>query len=379
MSHESARRAFLILWALVGLAALVASCRPMVRAALIPDEPFDEMAAPAAPDYDEPGSWAALPGRRDEADVTPEGESDGQQKAAVDVFFIHPTTYYDDEHWNQPLGDDDANELTDEAVLRNQASAFNAMARVFAPRYRQATLGSFITEDRTDGDAALALAYEDVRAAFQAYLENWGGERPIIIASHSQGSRHAVQLLSEFFAEGAEFGSDTLRERLVAAYVIGTPIPKDTLTRALEGIPVCETPEQTGCLITYNTVEDGDPPERFAEPRVWYPSGPEVADGTTLVCVNPVTWRTDGKKSARKDHLGAVRFKKGDDEVPTPKRKLLTARCKGGLLHTDLSESFGWQTWGKDYHNVDYSLFYMNIRKNVAQRIRAHLGPEQER
>ena len=46
-------------------------------------------------------------------------------------------------------------------------------------------------------------------------------EGPFIIASHSQGSTHAIRLLKEFV------DSTTLQQQLVAAYIIGMQIPDD--------------------------------------------------------------------------------------------------------------------------------------------------------
>ncbi len=68
--------------------------------------------------------------------------TDGQAAAPVDVFFLHPTTYFTHKTWNAPLSDQGANETTDQDILRNQASAFNACCRVYAPRYRQIAFGA---------------------------------------------------------------------------------------------------------------------------------------------------------------------------------------------------------------------------------------------
>jgi hypothetical protein len=50
------------------------------------------------PDYTQPPSWAALPDRRDNADVVP-------LDSGADVFFLQPTTYYNSAHWNGPIDD----------------------------------------------------------------------------------------------------------------------------------------------------------------------------------------------------------------------------------------------------------------------------------
>jgi hypothetical protein len=62
---------------------------------LKPEHSFTEAPPPAAPDYAVASSWAALPDRQDDADVLPGGDvQDRQSTAPVDVFFVHPTTFF---------------------------------------------------------------------------------------------------------------------------------------------------------------------------------------------------------------------------------------------------------------------------------------------
>ena len=67
-----------------------------------PDHAFGDESIPLAPDYSNESNWAALPWRKDSADVTPSSKfPDNQAAAQVDVFFVHPTTYVSSEAWNQ--------------------------------------------------------------------------------------------------------------------------------------------------------------------------------------------------------------------------------------------------------------------------------------
>ena len=164
---------------------------------LKPELSFAEATPPVAPDYSQPQSWAALPDRQDAADVLPGGDVQDRQAAAeVDVFFVHPTTFFGTAGWNQSLDDTSTNALTDTFVLRSQASVYNSCCRIYAPRYRQATIYSFM--DRAgDGKPALQLAYEDVERAFDYFIEHYNQGRPFILAGHSQGSVHVRTLLRE--------------------------------------------------------------------------------------------------------------------------------------------------------------------------------------
>ena len=68
---------------------------------------------------------------------------------------------------------------------------------------------------------AFATAYADIKAAFEYYLKNYNHGRPIIIASHSQGSTHALHLLKDYFE------NKPLQKQLVAAYIVGMTIPTE--------------------------------------------------------------------------------------------------------------------------------------------------------
>ena len=62
---------------------------------LKPEMTFAEATPPAAPDYTQAQWWAALPDREDAADVVPSSDvQDIQSTAEVDVFFVHPTTFF---------------------------------------------------------------------------------------------------------------------------------------------------------------------------------------------------------------------------------------------------------------------------------------------
>lgn len=330
-----------------------------------PDHPFAQEAPPPEPDYAQAANWAALPDRADAADVVPEGSQDSQASAPVDVFFVHPTTYYKPEHWNQPLTDAQTNAFTDEFVMKNQASAFNGCCRVYAPRYRQATVYSFLDEG-SDGKAALALAYEDVERAFDHFIGNFSAGRPFILAGHSQGALHLRTLLER------RITGTPLAARLVAAYPIGFAFDRDEYARAVPDVPVCERAEQTGCSVTWNSV------------------GPRVRsfyDTSRSVCVNPLTWRIDGDRADFAMNPGAVTFSQGFgvDAVPVSRAQPSTepgaadAQCVEGMLRVSeiRSRQFGARPMGRDnYHIYDFGLFYMSLRANAQARVAAYLAAQ---
>lgn len=317
-----------------------------MRMQLQPDAPFAESAAPPRPDYSLEEHWAALPSKFDNADFAPPGTRDAQAEAEVDVFFIHPTTYFGSESWNQPPGAPNATEMVDTSILTGQASAFNGCCAVYAPRYRQATFYSFFDE-QGDGQKAIDLAFGDVASAFEHFLSAFSQGRPFIVAGHSQGALHTDRLIRERI-----LGTD-IEDRLVAAYPVGFEITEEF------GLPVCEQPTQTGCQVNWNSLS----PQ--AESRY----------ALDTICVNPLTWRTDGARADFSANPGSMNF----DTPPVIEEAVADAQCiDGRLLVTEIRSDRQWIEFGGEgnYHAHDYGLFYISIRENAKARVNAYMSAQ---
>ncbi len=338
---------------------------------LKPATPFSNASSPASPDYSRAESWAALPERADSADALPEiGVMDQQASAAVDVFFIHPTTYFGTGNWNQTIDDAGVNQLTDAFVMRGQAATFNSCCRIYAPRYRQATLYSFVDKSGS-GASALQLAYNDVERAFDYFLQNYSRDRPFVLAAHSQGSLHLSKLLER------RITGTHLRNRLVAAYPIGFSLDAEALTKAVPDVPVCESAEQIGCMVSWNTVG---------------PAAKQYADMSRNICVNPLTWKTDGAAAEATLNLGGVSYPGGAasslavlkevprdflDARPVVEPGIADAQCVDGMLlvREIRSSHYSARPMGRDnYHVYDYHLFAMNLRQNAELRVSRYLA-----
>lgn len=339
-------------------------CAATSRWITTPGTPFEEKSPPSAPDYGDERAWAALPWKSTRAHSVPRGSDleNLQDEAVADVFYVHPTSYFWRYHWNAPIGGFLTEMITD-ATLAGQASAFNGSAKIYAPRYRQMTLSGFDHPDvRPQG---LALAYSDVRRAFEYYLEHWSDGRPLILAGHSQGSRMVQRLLSEFFLEGA------LRDRFVAAYIPGTQVWSGPYERGEPTVPICDRPEQTGCLATWRTLAEGADPTIDLNPE-------ERSDGPS-VCVNPLSWRHDEVPAPASANLGAVGL--AMMHGPGPIHPEATgARCDAGVLRIEPVSGWGFGSNHEDgnWHAYDYALFYMNLRDNAATRLEAFLAERPE-
>jgi hypothetical protein len=297
------------------------------------------------PDYAKSENWAAHPYKSDPSDLVPLPlQATHQYDSTVDVFFVHPTSYTDKTFrgWNASLSDSILNQKTDLSSIQYQASAFNEY-RVFSPRYRQAYIDAYFTKDTVAAEKAFELAYNDIKSAFQYYLENYNQGRPIIIASHSQGTTHAKRLLKEFF-DGQQ-----LQKQLVAAYLLGMYIPRDFYSN----IPVCYDSASTGCVVGWRTYRKGYTPEFVEKEKV------------LSIVTNPLTWSTDAPEAPSADNKGGVllNFNK---VIP----HIVNASIHDGVLWVSKPKSLGNVFYtNKNYHIADYNLFYINVRNNAKERI----------
>lgn len=312
---------------------------------------YHDSPVPASPDYSNPDHWASLPDKVDAADSVPKksGLKNLQFSATADVFFIHPTTFTgapeNQYQWNADVNDTALHRKTQLSTILNQASIFNGSCRVFAPYYRQAHLYSFYTLDKEDSKNALELAYTDVKRAFEYYLAHYNKGRPIVIASHSQGSVHADKLLKEFF-DGKE-----LQKKLVVAYLVGRAISPDAFTY----IRPTEKPDEVGVWASWNTFAKGFYPESYDR----YFKG--------ALSTNPMLWNSSEAFAPRELNTGGVgwHFTFVPHAVDAQNHQSLLwinkPYVKGRMfLRT--------KTW----HRADMNLFYMNIRENVALRIETY-------
>jgi hypothetical protein len=356
----------LALVALGLIAALNLGC--LVSLMMTPGAAFDAETPPPAPDYASPASWSALPELDDLADRAPAGAAAvDPHHASVDVFYVHPTSYVGS-RWNAPTDDAALNDATDRVATGIQASAFNGCCAVYAPRYRQAN-GTAFFRPSADGDRAIALAFADVRRAFDAFNVRRGPGRPFLLAAHSQGSVLAERLLHEAIS------GTPLRDQLVAAYLIGGSVTTASLHERAPDIPVCQSPEDVHCVVAWNARAPGFVPTEYELHR---------SDSRELVCTNPLSWQNDGAAAPRERNLGAV-FLETDD--PAPRVAFADAQCESGTLVVrqigsvprDIPSRILDHVMGSgNYHPIEYQIFFMNLRQNAIARAAAFRAARKE-
>jgi hypothetical protein len=302
------------------------------------------------PDYSNLNYWAAHPWKKDPSDSVPKPLRTTYKKDSLaDVFFLYPTslTSLGDDHWNAAIDDAALNIKTDNSSILYQASVFNEQCRVFSPRYRQVHIRAFYIS-KEQSQQYFDTAYEDIKAAFIYYLKNFNGGRPIIIASHSQGTVHAERLLKEFFDNGP------VKNKLVCAYIIGWPVKENYFS----SLPPCRDSASTGCFVSWRTFARG-----YTEP------GFIAKENFKVVVINPLIWTADTSFAASSKNEGGVLLK-FNKIVP----HVVNANIHNNILWASKPNIAGKIFFTKkNYHVGDINLFYMNIRHNVRTRINAYL------
>ena len=332
--------------------------------------------ATAAPSAENPAAERSLP--KNELAVaasrTGDGARDGEAPPFA-VFFVHPTSYIplaltEQANWNAAPGDSVA-ETRARLFIRGMGSAFNRADEIWAPRYRQAVAGAFLT-DKPEAQMAIDAAYADVREAFRFFLASVPAGKPIVLAGHSQGALHVLRLLRE------EVGSRPLRSRIAAVYAIGWPISVEHDLPALP-LPACAAPAQAGCLVAWSSFAEPADPDMLLRRYSRTPGfdGQPRGEGPIL-CVNPLIGSPNGAAPATAN-LGTLVPRddlSGGDLVIGA----VPARCdeRGLLLIGDPPRLGQAVLPGNNYHVYDIPLFWRNLQDDVVRRVSAWTSNRQQ-
>ncbi|QYE34396.1 DUF3089 domain-containing protein [Polymorphobacter sp. PAMC 29334] len=338
----------------------------LIAAALVPSVRFADSRVAPPPDYALPTAWAANPVlATDPARWAPPGYA-AAPHPRVAVFFITPTADLGRDHWNMAVGDT-AVEPRIAGSLRSDASVFNGIGAVWAPKYRQAVFGASLVAS-PDATKALDLAYGDVQRAFDAFVAAAPKEAPIVLAGHGQGALHLLRLLHDRVA------GQPIAQRIVAVYAVGTPVSVADLPAL--GVEPCTTPEATHCLLTWQSFAE---PADIAASRAVFDATPGLTarsrKGTRVVCVNPLLGVATAKMAAPAANIGSL-VPGATPEAATIVAGGIGARClPSGIV--SIGDPPGaldkYVLPGNDYQVYDYNLFWANIRADFERRVDAFI------
>ncbi len=318
-----------------------------------------------ATNYSEAAHWLNLP---------------KESTKAVDVFYLYPTA------WAKVNEDDPIICEIDNPVMlkqskmayNRQATAFETIANVYAPFYRQddaaSTLQMPVEEQQ---NIVKSIPLTDATAAFDYYIEHYNNGRPFILVSHSQGSNVMIYVLQDYMKEHPD-----VYKRMVAAYVIGYSITDDYLAENPH-LKFAAGAGDTGVIISYNT----------EAPVIEGMNGVVLP---TAHVINPISWTTDETAASASDNLGSLRLNKDGSVATNPDGTYVKVmnfadaridKTRGVIICSTVDVDRyapGRGSFGKGiFHSFDYPFYYYNIRANAEERVANYLkehnvGSDQE-
>lgn len=281
-------------------------------------------------------------------------ETDVNGKEA-DVFFICPTVYGgDSETFNMALDDTETKENFLGAT-NMEKGIYDVDCRFFAPYYRQAALNVYEMEI-SDREQYLSIAYEDVKQAFEYYMEHYNNGRPIVLAGFSQGADLSIRLLKDYFSD------DATNDLLIACYAVGWSITEEEL-QEYEHLKFAQGETDVGVIVSFNSEAESVTGSLM------------IPEGTKTLAINPLNWKTDGTVADKTMNMGAC-FTDYNGNIVNEIPQLTGAyidETRGALKVVDVtSEEYPPVLSIFDsgvYHLYDYQFFYRNLQENVSVRI----------
>lgn len=283
---------------------------------------------PVEPDYKNADMWVS--------------HLNDKNGTGADVFYIPSTWEFD---WTTSDGTlcryaDVSNEQhrSNMAIEMNKVAEYMADGNNFySPYYRHISLDTWATLD----EDYITRQYEsvsliDVKQAFDHFIKNWNKGRPFVLAGFSQGGKSVVELM--------KYMPEDIRKYMVAAYVLGYKVTPDDVAVA-PWIVAAKGASDTGVTVSYNSVSD----VKYIKP---------VISSPTVMCINPVNWRTDSTPAILDDSITVT--------LDTEHNVLVLDGYDGSHLPNILNIlNVG------DYHSIEPWLYDQCLRANIKQRIKA--------
>ncbi|MBI1361179.1 MAG: DUF3089 domain-containing protein [Alphaproteobacteria bacterium] len=246
-------------------------------------------------DYSNPAIWLCRPDLKDDkckVDLTTtvipaNGKTSIEaftpaKDPKIDCFFVYPTVSLDPGYQSDFVPDH--MEFDD---IKLQFARFGAACRQFAPVYRQGTTtairasagGPPVVGERPPPGLG---RYADVLDAWNYYMSHDNKGRGVVLIGHSQGAALLERLIAN------EIEGKPVQKQLVSAIILGStvlvPEGKD-VGGTYKSVPLCRKETQTGCVISYMSFRDANPPpddSLFGKSR----------NGLLAACVNPANLAT---------------------------------------------------------------------------------------
>ena len=300
----------------------------------------------ALSDYGNANNWLAHPEERHKL---------------VDTIYLYPTAFMDQSEGAKIICDidDPSMRALAQEHYQAQATVYDESTNVFAPYYRQVNLAAvqdMPTEERDEMSAGIPQT--DVFAALDHYFEEDNEGRPFILAGHSQGSQMLTNVLKKYMSEHPEY-----LERMIAAYVIGYSVTNDYLLENPH-LKFAEGETDTGVIVSWNTEGKGN---KDQDSFVILPGAQ---------CINPLNWKRDETYAGAELNIGGRIPDAGSGgfkDIPEAADAVIDTERGVIVTNTRAIEPVQLEGFGTDsFHNGDYSLYYYNLKENVAKRCEAY-------
>ena len=281
----------------------------------------------------------------------------GDTDKPADVFYVYPTVS------TISFADNDSSWFADitQAEVREEANGnqrFNKMLyddyNFYAPYYRQMIFESYNQSDSILREN-VAFAAQDVKDAFQYYMEHGNQGRPFFLVGHSQGSQVLIELLKNGM-------TDEQRQLMVAAYCIGYHVTAEELAQYPERLAPAADSLETGKLIVFNSATDTA-------------ALASVSRGD-VVGVNPTVWSAIADTIPAEYQLGMAKYNDARDSVLIVPCVTKTYLFQHTTICPDLDPdmvfipAYEHMFPHGNLHFADSWLFAGNVKQNMACRLR---------
>lgn len=275
---------------------------------------------------------------------------------SVDAIYLYPTIYGTMVDAEEELAHIDDMSMRIGAVLaaETQATVFEENCNLYIPYYRQFTVDALLDMNTNHPEVLKYCVSRDIYHMLDYYFENCNEGRPFILAGHSQGSLWMSLVLEDYMKKHPEY-----LENMVAAYIIGYSITEEYLERNPH-LKFAQGANDTGVIVSYNTEGPGNKDKYNCV----------VAEGA--IAINPINWKLDDTYASKEENLGSlsaegeIEYGKADARVDTERGVVI---CENAGFVSELQEFMEPYFGPESYHLQDYSLYFMNLRQNVADRI----------
>ena len=281
----------------------------------------------------------------------------GDTDKPADVFYVYPTVS------TISFADNDSSWFADitQAEVREEANGnqrFNKMLyddyNFYAPYYRQMIFESYNQPDSFLREN-VAFAAQDVKDAFQYYMEHGNQGRPFFLMGHSQGSQVLIELLKNGM-------TDEQRQLMVAAYCIGYHVTAEELAQYPERLVPAADSLETGKLIVFNSATDTA-------------ALASVSRGD-VVGINPTVWSAIADTIPAEYQLGMAKYNEARDSVLIVPCVTKTYLFQHTTICPDLDPdmvfipAYEHMFPHGNLHFADSWLFAGNVKQNMACRLR---------